>query len=331
MSQPDDIITAEAGSADAGVRLDRFLAAAWPDYSRARISRLIQNGEIQRADSPDSRLTPSDKVRAGERFLLKEEPPRDATPAPEAIPLSVAFEDDAVIVIDKAAGMTVHPAPGQETGTLVNALLAHCGSSLSGVGGVRRPGIVHRIDKDTSGLLVVAKDNQAHGALAAQFAAHDVEREYLAFVWGAPAHMRGTIETTIGRDRRDRKRMAAGVADGKHAVTHYRMRAIYGAAAGKAACRLETGRTHQIRVHMAHIGHPLIGDPAYGGRLRGRLERLPASARPVAAAFPRQALHAATLGFVHPRTGERLSFSSSMPSDMQDLERALDHPDLSLV
>ena len=228
-----------------------------------------------------------------------------------------------MIIVEKPAGMTVHPAPGQWTGTLVNALLHHCGQSLSGIGGVKRPGIVHRIDKDTSGLLVVAKTDAAHHGLSKQFAAHTAERAYNAIVWGKPAPASGTIEGAIGRDPRNRKRMAVVHSGGKDARTHYKTRAASGLGAALLECRLETGRTHQIRVHMAETSWPLIGDPLYGRVSKARRARLKDAALDAAQGFQRQALHAATLGLVHPLTGETLYFESPLPDDMNELLMAL--------
>ena len=237
--------------------------------------------------------------------------------------LNVVFEDSALIVIDKPSGLTVHPAPGQADGTLVNALLAHCGDDLSGIGGVKRPGIVHRIDKDTSGLLVVAKSDMAHAGLAAQFAAHSVDRAYVAVCFGEPVPPVGRVEGAIGRHPVDRKRMAVRPAGkGKPAITHYRTLVAY-RGASQIECRLETGRTHQIRVHMSHIGHPLIGDPVYGRGRGARLAALSEAGRQVARQFPRQALHAGLLGFAHPITGKRMSFDSPLPADLSALVRTL--------
>jgi 23S rRNA pseudouridine1911/1915/1917 synthase len=309
-------------------RLDKALAAAAPDLSRSRLSALIAAGAVRRAGGGPV-TDPGAKVKPGEAFVLTPPAPVAALPAPEAIPLTVAYEDAHLIVVDKPAGMVVHPAPGAWTGTLVAALLHRCGKELSGVGGVARPGIVHRIDKDTSGLLVAAKTDAAHAGLSARFAAHDVEREYLAVVRGAPdpaePRLAGhpavrfepggwmRVEAPIARHRTDRKRMAV-VPGGRRAVTRARTIERFGPAgrpfASLLACRLETGRTHQIRVHLAHLGHPLLGDPVYG-----RAGPLP----PGAEDFGRQALHAATLGFVHPVTGETLRFESPIPDDFRRL------------
>ncbi len=258
------------------------------------------------------------------RYLIEIPPPTPAEPLPEAIPLTVLFEDEHLIVVDKPAGMAAHPAPGSETGTLVNALLAHCGASLSGIGGVARPGIVHRLDKDTSGVMVAAKTDAAHRGLAALFERHDIERVYLALTRGAPKQAAGVVATRIGRSPRDRKKMAVVRSGGREAVTHYQVQRRYGPAArplaARVACRLETGRTHQIRVHLAHIGAPCLGDPLYGAGAPA-----PAVKAAIAeAGLARQALHAAVLGFVHPITGERLRFESDLPADMARLQTALE-------
>lgn len=284
----------------------------------------------------------SAKVKGAGVFRVTLPPPLPAEPQPEAIPLTVVFEDAHLIVVDKPAGMVVHPAPGAWTGTLVNALLAHCGDTLSGIGGEKRPGIVHRIDKDTSGLLVVAKSDAAHQGLAAQFAAHDLERSYTALVWGRPdrrnARMAGLpavsfepgwvrVETTIGRSRTDRKKMAVNVSGGRRAVTRFHRIEDLGPCS-LVECRLETGRTHQIRVHLTHLGHPLVGDQAYG-RQRVPPASLEETAREALAQFPRQALHARTLGFVHPVTGENVQFSSELPDDLAALTGILGQIDPS--
>ncbi|MFV0359947.1 RluA family pseudouridine synthase, partial [Tropicimonas sp.] len=281
------------------------------------------------------------KVGAGDRIEIALPEAAGVETAPESIPLDIIYEDDDLIVIDKPAGMVVHPAPGSPSGTLVNALLGHCGDTLSGVGGERRPGIVHRIDKDTSGLLVVAKSDAAHHGLAAQFEAHSVDRRYLALVHGVPdradprlSGIRGAswdgadilrITTQIARHRHDRQRQAVVWAGGRHAVTRARVVESFGAppVAALVECRLETGRTHQIRVHMAHVGHALIGDPVYGGRRRLSARAVGEAAASAASGFPRQALHAATLGFIHPRSGEKLSFESAPPDDMATLTSLL--------
>ena len=313
----------------AGQRLDRFLAdaieASGEALSRSRLKALIDSCSVH--ISGRAGLEASAKVRAGENVEI--EVPASAAPEPmgEAIPITVVFEDEFLIVIDKPAGLVVHPAPGHETGTLVNALIAHCGDSLSGIGGVRRPGIVHRIDKDTSGLLVVAKTDAAHQGLAALFADHgrtgSLVREYQAFVWGVPARAAGRVEAPIGRHAHQRERMAVVRADkGREAVTHWRMLESFGPAA-LLACRLETGRTHQIRVHMAHIGHPLLGDPVYSTGFRTKVGLLPPLAGAAVSALHRQALHATTLGFEHPVTGAQMLFESALPPDLAELREAL--------
>jgi 23S rRNA pseudouridine1911/1915/1917 synthase len=317
-------------------RLDRALARDVPEreaLSRSRLARLIADGAVTRGGAP---LTePKARVAAGDVIEIAVPEAAAARAAPEPIPLAVTYEDAHLIVVDKPAGMVVHPAPGSPAGTLVNALLAHCGDTLSGIGGERRPGIVHRIDKDTSGLIVAAKTDAAHHALAAQFEAHSVERVYLALCHGAPSPadprlggLRGvswsgpvlTIRTRLDRHRTDRQRQAVTWERGRDAITHVRVEESFGtpAAAALASCRLETGRTHQIRVHMAYAGHALIGDATYGGRRRASARALGPAAAAIDA-FPRQALHAARLGFEHPATGARLRFDSPLPGDMAGL------------
>jgi 23S rRNA pseudouridine1911/1915/1917 synthase len=306
----------------AGERVDRCLAAAFPELSRSRIKALIEQGNLQLAGptggAGETLDDPSYRVKPGQLLELTQPPPEDAVPRGQAIALAIVYEDRDLIVVDKPAGMVVHPAPGNPENTLVNALIAHCGDSLSGIGGVKRPGIVHRIDKDTSGLVVAAKNDAAHKALSEAFAAHAIEREYRCFVWGLPSPKAGTIEGNIGRHGVDRKRMTIVKAGGKHAVTHYQVTKVFGLAAAEVACQLETGRTHQIRVHLAAIGHPLIGDPVYGRVTSARRKALPA-----AATFQRQALHAAILGFAHPRTRKKLRWESPLPADLVELSSAL--------
>ena len=265
----------------------------------------------------------SETVQPGTLYQLALPTAAPALPQPESLPLDILYEDDALLILDKAAGMVVHPAPGNPDGTLVNALIAHCGESLTGIGGERRPGIVHRLDKDTSGLMVVAKTELALTRLSATFAARDIERRYLALCWGLPNPAKGRIEGDIGRDPKDRKRMAVVKSNGKHAATNYQVLEQAGLAASLIACRLETGRTHQIRVHLAHIGHPLIGDPVYLRRRPAAAKLLPPEVRDMALDFPRQALHAETLGFGHPITGAALRFTSSPPNDFKALQDAL--------
>ena len=300
------------GAVGANGRLDKALADA-TNLSRERVKALIAEGRVV----VDGRAPrgPSVPATAGSAFEIHLPPPRDPHADPQEIPLDIVFEDDYLIVVDKPAGMVVHPAAGNRDGTLVNALLHHCRGRLSGIGGVARPGIVHRVDKDTSGLLVVAKSDAAHEGLARQFAAHTVERAYLALVNGHPVPPAGTIEGKIGRSDTNRKKMSVlpeKSSRGKHATTHYITKAVLEGCA-LIECRLETGRTHQIRVHLASIGNSLLGDPVYGRanrQVRPVLERL---------AFRRQALHAATLGFVHPITGSDSLFTSPLPADMREL------------
>ena len=312
----------EARPADAGARLDAFLARAIPDLSRSRLKRLIAAGRVRAGGGAIS--DPAAKVKAGQNFAILVPESVEARPAAQRIPLAVIHEDAALIVIDKPAGLVVHPAPGNPERTLVNALIAHCGASLSGIGGVRRPGIVHRLDKDTSGLMVVAKTDAAHAALAAQFAARTVERAYRALVWGVPHPAQGTIEGNIGRSPRNRKKMALVRRGGRPALTRYRVLARYGAVASLVECRLATGRTHQIRVHLASRGHPVIGDPVYGRATAARRAALPAAARTAVDALGRQALDAYLLGFAHPATGEWLTFCKEIPSDINFLKHSLE-------
>jgi 23S rRNA pseudouridine1911/1915/1917 synthase len=301
--------------AHAGWRLDRALAALVPTLSRERLKALIRSGAVESA----GKLVrdPATKVRGEEAIRVAVPEPRPAHNEAQDIPLRVAFEDEHLLIVDKPAGLVVHPAAGNLDGTLVNALLHHCGGSLSGIGGVARPGIVHRIDKDTSGLLVVAKTDVAHEALSRQFAAHSIDRRYLAIVSGTPKSGHGTIDAPLARSAANRKKIAIVQGSrGKRAATHWSRLEILKDAA-LVECRLETGRTHQVRVHMASIGHPLLGDPVYGGsgKKHGKLLK--------ELQFHRQALHAAELGFTHPVTRHRLSFSSAMPADMQELFNAL--------
>jgi 23S rRNA pseudouridine1911/1915/1917 synthase len=307
-------------------RLDRALAAAFADLSRSRLQALIRAGHVQ-VDGADV-LDPGHKLPSGARVTLDVPPAIPAEPLGEIIALHIVHEDDDVIVIDKPAGLVVHPAAGHETGTLVNALIAHCGESLSGIGGVRRPGIVHRLDKDTSGLLVVAKNDAAHKGLSEQFADHGrtgpLERAYQAVVWGVPARARGTVEAPLGRAPHNREKMAVMREDqGRYAITHYEVEEALPPGPEPVAsllrCELETGRTHQIRVHMAHLGHPLLGDALYGSGFKTKVNRLGPDQQAALARLGRQALHAAVLGFKHPRTGEHLRFDSSLPSDLADL------------
>jgi 23S rRNA pseudouridine1911/1915/1917 synthase len=315
MNRGVTILEAVIGAEAEGWRLDRALASALPTLSRERIKALISSGQVRRGDGALPR-DPALKARAGESFAVEVPEPRPAHNAAQDLGLVVVYEDEHLIVIDKPAGMVVHPAAGNPDGTLVNALLHHCGGSLSGIGGVARPGIVHRLDKDTSGLLVAAKTDRAHEGLARQFAAHTIDRRYMAIVAGRPK-TDGKVEANLARSDVNRKKVAIVPADrGKRAVTYWQLcQLLQGSAL--VECRLETGRTHQVRVHMASIGHPLLGDPVYGRTRpehREILKRL---------GFERQALHAARLGFTHPIDGRTLSFDSRMPSDMQELLSAL--------
>lgn len=315
----------------AGERVDAWLAKLWPDLSRSRLQGLIGAGKLTADGAPVTHA--KDKPRVGVRYELTLPPPEPAAPQPEAIPLNIVFEDQHLVVVDKAAGMAMHPAPGSMRGTLVNALLAHCGDSLSGIGGVARPGIVHRIDKDTTGLVVVAKHDAAHTGLAKLFAKHDLERVYYAVTRGAPKERSARIENRLVRSSEDRRKYVVArdpnTEAGKIAITDYWTVESYGqhagASAGRAAaalleCRLMTGRTHQIRAHLTHLGCPLVGDPLYGKQRAFKAEGPHAEeAAAAVAAFPRQALHAAVLGFVHPVTGDDLRFESALPDDIDAL------------
>jgi 23S rRNA pseudouridine1911/1915/1917 synthase len=321
---PPDVPIADLTAApeEAGARTDRFLAERLGGLSRARVKALIEQGRVLR-DGMVLR-EPAEKVRAGAHYRLDLPPLVAAQPVPQAIPFPILYEDGDLIVLDKPAGLVVHPAPGNPDGTLVNALLARCGEDLPGIGGERRPGIVHRLDRDTSGVMVVAKTEAALAGLSDTFARRDLERHYLALCWGMPSPASDAIEGAIGRDPRERKRMAIVAHGGKPARTTYTVQRSWGLAAALLECRLATGRTHQIRVHLASRGHPLVGDPVY-------LRRVPAAARLLAEAprralldFPRQALHAASLGFSHPRTGAALRFEAPIPADFAALLATLD-------
>jgi 23S rRNA pseudouridine1911/1915/1917 synthase len=308
------------GPDSAGTRLDAWLPAAFPDLSRSRAKALILAGHVTVGGA--TIVEPKRPVKPGEVVAMALPPPEPAEPAGEDIPLNVVYEDDDLIVIDKPPGLVVHPAAGNRAGTLVNALIAHCGASLSGIGGVMRPGIVHRLDKDTSGLMVVAKSELAHGKLAAAFAARDIDRAYLAVVWGVPLPRQGEITGNIGRSRVNRQKMAVVAAGGKPAATRYRVLRELGGAAALVECRLATGRTHQIRVHLTAKGHPLAGDRVYGSGRQARRAAGPAGE--ALAGFPRQALHAYRLGFAHPASGAALLFESALPADMAALLHSLE-------
>lgn len=315
-------LTVRVADSDLGQRLDRVLALHLPDLSRTRIKRLIEDGHVTQQEVVFR--DPSLRVRSGQKFVVILPVIEDAALPAQLIALNIRFEDAHLIVIDKPAGMVVHPAPGNPDRTLVNALLAHCGAELSGIGGVRRPGIVHRLDKDTSGLMVVAKTETAHEALSRAFAARRIERAYAAFVWGVPIPPAGEIAGNIGRSPANRKKMAVlGQGKGKPALTRYRVERAFKTHAALVECRLATGRTHQIRVHLAHIGYPLIGDPAYGTRAGRAVARAGAVGAQIAG-LGRQALHARLLGFPHPMDGHYLEFESAPPPDLGGLERSLE-------
>ncbi len=337
-NKQNDMIELVADEETAGQRLDKWLADLVEDISRSRLKSLIAEGMVLRNGTPA--LDASARIRAGDIYSLQLPEIEEAEPEPEDIRLDVLYEDDDLIIVNKPAGMVVHPGAGNQTGTLVNALLYHCRDSLSGIGGVARPGIVHRLDKDTSGVMVAAKNDAAHHGLSELFSTHTIERTYLAIVHGSPRPGLGTIKTGIARASQDRKKMAvADIYDhpsAREAITHYKVRESYGQGRAKlpgdslaalVACQLETGRTHQIRVHMAHLGHPLLGDQVYG-RGPGLSGLRPVDDPAIAAIevlrdFRRQALHATELGFDHPLTGEPLSFTTTPPADFMELEKAL--------
>ncbi len=311
-----------AGKEAEGERVDRFLAARIGTISRARVKALIETGQVHRDGAPLGQ--PAEPVRAGMAYVVHLPPPRPARPLPQPIPFPILYEDADLIVLDKPAGLVVHPAPGNPDGTLVNALIAHCGSEFR-IGGEHRPGIVHRLDKDTSGVMVVAKTEAAMLALTAAFAARDLDRAYTVLAWGVPVPAEGEIEGAIGRDPRERKRMAVRrYGGGKPALTRYRTCRAWHAAVSLLECRLATGRTHQIRVHLASRGHPIVGDPVYLRRLPAAARLVPEPPRSALLDFPRQALHAARLGFAHPCSGARLQFETPPPADMAGLIASLE-------
>jgi 23S rRNA pseudouridine1911/1915/1917 synthase len=312
----------ELVAAGAAARLDRFLADAVPDVSRSRFKALIEGGCVTVAGVVVRDAAAA--VASGAAVVVELPEPVGAEPVAQAIPLDILYEDAALIVLDKPAGLVVHPAPGSPDGTLVNALLAYCGDSLPGIGGERRPGIVHRLDKDTSGIMVVAKTELALARLSAAFAARDLDRAYVAVAWGVPNPAAGEIEGAIGRDPRDRKRMAVVPRGGKAALTRYVTERRWFGAVSLLECRLATGRTHQIRVHLAARGHPLVGDPVYLRRVPAIARLLPSELRTRLLDFPRQALHAARLGFNHPVTGAPMQFERPPPADMAGLIGALE-------
>lgn len=305
LTAPEDILK---------IRLDKFLAKSFPQYSRNQLIGLIEAGAVQ-IQGQNVKLSPDDKVIAGATYTIIPPAPVEADPEPENIPLAVIYEDKDLLVVNKPAGLVVHPGAGNWQGTMVNALLYHCGDSLSGINGVRRPGIVHRIDKETSGLLVVAKNDVSHQGLARQFETHSIQRTYDAFVWGLTPET-GRVEGNIGRSNTNRQKMALVKMGGKPAVTHFERMDAYGITASHIKCHLETGRTHQIRVHMTSIKHPLIGDDLYGNPPKGAPENI--------RAFPRQALHAGLLGFIHPITQKQMLFEVPLPEDLQNLQTELE-------
>lgn len=312
--------TPEATDSDKKQRLDKFLAKVLPDFSRSQLQRLIADGNVLAEDVVIS--DNSYKVKVGDSFTVAVPPAEEAEPLAEDIPLNVVYEDNDLLVVNKPAGMTVHPAAGVSRGTLVNALLFHCRDSLSGIGGVKRPGIVHRIDRETSGLLVVAKNDNAHRFLSEQFAEHSIERTYYAVVYGVPNPLTGRIDGNIGRSPTDRKKMAIVISGGKPAVTHYKTLKIFKNAVSLVQCNLETGRTHQIRVHLTSVGNALVGDKVYVKNHKTAVN-LPQNLKNYVNEFPRQALHAKSLGFVHPRTKKFMQFDSELPSDMAELVQKL--------
>jgi 23S rRNA pseudouridine1911/1915/1917 synthase len=312
----------------AGLRLDVLLARTHDVLSRNRIKDLILTGAVTIDGQPVGE--PKYRVSLGETIVLVAPPPDDPEPKGEAIPLDILYEDAYLIVINKPVGLVVHPAPGTPTGTLVNALIHHCGDTLRGIGGVKRPGIVHRLDKDTSGVMVAAKTERAHNKLAAQFADHGrtgpLHRAYTAFAWGSTQNAFGTIDAPLGRDNHNRLRQAVR-RDGREAITHFTVEARFGDEGWditRLRCELETGRTHQIRVHMTHIGHPLLADPVYAAGFATKVNRLPPDAQAAVRQLGRQALHAAELGFAHPSTGEEMHFEAPLPPDLAALETALE-------
>lgn len=319
-------------------RLDKVLAAAFArleaeeavasvaqGLSRARLQQLIKEGHVAQDSKTGARAViqdPNHKAKEGESYEITLPPPTEAEPEAQDIPLKVLYEDADLLVLNKPAGLVVHPAAGNWEGTLVNALLAHCRGSLSGIGGVARPGIVHRLDKDTSGLMVVAKNDKAHQGLTSQFADRSLSRVYQALVWGIPSPVQGEITGAIGRHPRARQKMAIVARGGKEALTRYKVLEVYGAVASLVECRLATGRTHQIRVHMEASHHPVVGDPLYGSRRRGQVKGEKGVVS-LLEAFPRQALHAGEIKFIHPSTGKSMIFKESLPEDMKGLIKAL--------
>ena len=333
--QPDSHhMTVEVGESDAAERLDRWLASKIPELSRGRVQALIRDRHVTCAGR--TIVEPNTRVKLGDVYAVVVPEAAPTRVAGEAIALNVVFEDASVIVIDKPAGLVVHPAAGHATGTLVNALIAHCGETLSGIGGVKRPGIVHRLDKDTSGLLVVCKTDAAHQSLSDQFKSHGedgrLRRAYLALIWGVPVRAKGVIDAPLARSSANRTKITVSRKfSARRAVTHYELVETFLGESGAAAVSLvrlvlETGRTHQIRVHLAHIGHPVLGDPVYAAGFRTRIASLPLAARALVEVLHRQALHAEDLGFEHPKSGKAMQFRSELPADMTALIAALRRP-----
>jgi 23S rRNA pseudouridine1911/1915/1917 synthase len=322
-----------------GARLDRRVAMASEDLSRVRVQELIKDGQcvVTRRQASTTIKDPSWRVKQDDIVELILPPPIDTTVKAQTIPLDIIFEDDALLVVNKPAGMVVHPAPGSPDKTLVNALLAHCGDTLSGIGGEKRPGIVHRLDKDTSGIMVVAKNDKAHRGLSEQFAAHGqdgrMQRLYKALVWGVPLPAAGTVDMPLARASNNRKKIAISRAKtARHAVTHYRrQRQFANGQVSLVECRLETGRTHQIRVHMAHMSHPVLGDKLYGSGMKSRAIHLTEAQKTALTALDRQALHAAALGFEHPITGETHYYEAPLPDDLQQLVKDLESTEMKLA
>ncbi len=324
--EASDILRVTMVEEQLGMRLDKAVASLFPDYSRTRLQGLIDNGECLL--NGQICKTPSRKMEMGDIVVLSLPPLEDANPEPENIPLDILFEDDDLLVINKPVGMVVHPAVGHQTGTLVNALLYHCGDSLSGIGGVKRPGIVHRLDKDTSGLMMVAKNDFAHHALSEQLQDRSLSRVYLALVLGVPLLHKGRVETLIGRHPTNRLKMAVVTKGGRGAATNYAILKTYQNVFSLMECRLETGRTHQIRVHMEHIGFPLIGDTLYGVQETKLVSKLKKSdyeddVKEKIVHFPHQALHATEISFIHPRTDEEMSFHCDLPPNLAELISSL--------
>lgn len=314
--------TVSVSKQDEGLRADKFLSHSLPDLTRSRIQQLFREGHILQ----DGRVfeTPSKKVKEGQTFHIAIPPTVEAIPQAENIPLDIIYEDDDLVVINKSAGMVVHPAPGSPNRTLVNALLAHCGESLSGINGVKRPGIVHRLDKGTSGLIVAAKNDKAHQGLSSQLSDKSMKRIYKAVVWGLPSPKKGTIEGSIGRSPRNRKKMAIVSRGGKEAITHYKVEQAFGLVASLVECQLETGRTHQIRVHLTSKGHALLGDPTYGGRPRRLPNELEEFLKSSLWPKDRVALHAFRLSFVHPVQHKDMIFEAPLPGDIRELLNVLE-------